>query len=63
MGTVNMGTSGAACWCGNQISYVTVMAGLLGANSVSGEAGERTCIGVRYSWRVTNFLTRKLLSL
>ena len=45
MGTVNIGTSGAACWCGNQISYVTVMAGLLGANSVNGEAGERTWIG------------------
>lgn len=22
MGTVNTGTSGATCWCGNQISYV-----------------------------------------
>ncbi|GAB7337164.1 hypothetical protein MBLNU457_g2554t2 [Dothideomycetes sp. NU457] len=43
MGTVNQGTTGGTCWCGNQIAYVTVMAGVLGLNSVTGEAGEQNC--------------------
>lgn len=40
-GTVNEGTTGADCYCGNAITYVSVTSGLLG--SVTGEAGENNC--------------------
>ncbi|KAK3679073.1 hypothetical protein LTR78_001526 [Recurvomyces mirabilis] len=44
-GTIILGTTSTAdCWCGNNVLYVTSAAGILGAQSVTGEAGEENCV-------------------
>ncbi|KAL1583775.1 hypothetical protein WHR41_07128 [Cladosporium halotolerans] len=42
-GTLNVGSTTVECWCGNQIAYVTVVSGILGGSSVTGNAGDNNC--------------------